>query len=64
MGVEKHAILLMLTLIAKKAKSMVILSFNEVEEVIDGDDVRFLVARQSHVINVTASRILFNCVFS
>ena len=64
MGIDNHAILLKLRMIAKKEKSMVTLSFNEVEEAIDGDDVRLLVARHSDVINVTASRISFNCVFS
>ena len=64
MGIDDDAILLMLTLNAKKAKSMATLPFNEVEEAIYGGDVRLLVTRQSDVINVTVSHISFNCVFS
>ena len=62
MGSDDDAILLMLRLIAKKAKSMVTLSFNEVEEAIDGDDFRLLVARQGealHSIPLTALCVCF-----
>ena len=51
MSSDDDAILLMLRLIAKKAKSMVTLSFNEVEEAIDGDDFRLLVARQGEALH-------------
>ena len=62
MGSDDDAILLMLRLIAKKAKSMVTLSFNEVEEAIDGDDFRLLVARQGealHSVPLTALCVCF-----
>ena len=51
MGIDNDAILLMLTLNSKKTKSMVTLSFNEVEEAIDGGDDRPLVARQCEALH-------------
>jgi hypothetical protein len=51
LGIDNDAILLMLTLNSKKTKSMVTLSFNEVEEAIDGDDFRLLVARQGEALH-------------
>ena len=65
MGIDDDAFLLILKmilrLVAKMAKStMVTLSFNQVEEAIEGDGVRLLVARKSDVVNVAAPRISFN----
>ena len=64
MGIDNDAFLLILRLIlrlvAKKAKSMVTLSFNEVKEAIEGDDVRLLEARKSDVEKVASPRISFN----
>jgi hypothetical protein len=62
LGSDDDAILLMLRLIAKKAKSMVTLSFNEVEEAIDGDDFRLFVTRQGealHSVPLTALCVCF-----
>ena len=61
MGSDDDAILLMLRLFAKKAKSMVTLSFNEVEEAVDGDDFQHLVARQGEALHSVPLTAL--CVF-
>ena len=62
MGSDDDAILLMLRLIAKKAKSMVTLSFNEVEEAIDGDDFRLFVTRQGEALHSVPLTALCVCV--
>jgi len=63
LGSDDDAILLMLRLIAKKAKSMVNLSFNEVEEAIDGDDFRLFVTRQGEALHSVPLTALCACVF-